>query len=488
MKPPTPVLTVDNLTITFEPGKPVVDDVSFTIRPGERVGIWGPSGSGKSLTASAIVGLLPYSSIPPSGSFLLHANGEHTNWVTGKETLYPKSIRGKRIGMIWQDPLDALNPTQKVGRSIDKAIKQLSSLPPERRAARRAELLDKVDLKDDQDRIINSYPHELSGGQLQRIVIAIAMAGDPELLVADEPTTALDRDTELAVLQTLDAVVSESSTSLLLITHDENVLRQHTDRVIQMSEGKIVNQGTPEDILGRATEPERLRSTAEGEQPKVLNIADLSFSYFLKPDWPWSKKQELRILDDINLHVRMGEWVALVGPSGCGKTTLAKCITNNRKAYTGKVELSGGGAQLIRQDAFASLNPRHSVGRILSEVILANKGRIDAEPTTKEALLVGVKLEPWIADRRPAELSGGQRQRVAIARALAARPGLLIADESVSALDAAVQKEILDLFGELLHTHSLGLLFISHDRRLVEAYADRMVTIESGRLEERLSN
>ncbi|NJC24776.1 ABC transporter ATP-binding protein [Neolewinella antarctica] len=469
-----PVLTVDELIIGFDPARPVVNEVSFTIDAGEKVGLWGPSGSGKSMIGKAIVSLLPPAAEFVSGKLKLTLGDDVTVdlLTTSEEVL--RSIRGTEIGMVWQDPATALNPTHTIARALGE-VAQLFTPP---------ELLDMVHLIGDQGRILASYPHQLSGGQLQRIIIAIALAKNPRLLIADEPTTALDSLTETALLDLLDELVTERKIALLLITHDESILRTRTHRVIQLQAGRIVADGPVAEVLGEESRTARRQQVVPGPDAPVLTITDLNYAYHTSSWIPFRKPAVTQILSDVNLEIRAGEWVALTGPSGCGKSTLASNIVDAQGDVTGSITVARGGVQLIPQNALASLNPRHTVARILKEVLSANQNAwFDGTPTPTD-LLARVKLTPEVLDRKPDELSGGQQQRLVIARALAAHPSLLIADESVSALDAAVQREILSLFSELLRQRAVGLLFISHDIRLVRAYAGRVVIIRAGKLVE----
>jgi len=499
-----PILDVQDLTIAFGNNPPVVDGVSFTLRAGQQLGVLGLSGSGKSMTALACLGLLPAGARVLRGSAVYRsASGETTDLLTLTEKEWLK-IRAKEISLVFQEPLTALNPVHRVGRQLAEAIRVL--LPRlKTKASREAHLstwLTRVELPAEQhERILAAYPHELSGGQRQRLLIALALLAEPRILFADEPTTALDTITERGVLSLLSRLQRKLNMTTLFITHDLDVLERVSDQLLVMKAGSVIRRGSTEDLLGGKPENRAALFTEEGESAQeitasvhddskssssisldeALIVTNLSITYKTPSAWPWSASKEHRAVRSVSLKVRSGEWVAIVGPSGCGKSSIARCLAGLLPRASGQISLpQNGNVQLVFQDPFSSLNPGHTVLRALREVLRLGDGE-----DTAEGLLAAVGLPAaTYGDRLPAELSGGQRQRVAIARALAAGPGLLIADEAVSALDVPLRADVLDLLDSIRRRRNIGLLFISHDLRLVARRADRVLVMEAGRIVE----
>lgn len=454
----------------------------------------GLSGSGKSLTAKALLGLLPTEAKVTSGTAMYtKASGEEVDLLQLNEAAW-RQLRGREISMVFQEPLTALNPVHRINRQLGEAAQYLC---PELRtaAAREAHIRDwltRVELADNQERILQSYPHQLSGGQRQRLLIAIALLGSPRLLIADEPTTALDAITENGILALLERLRADLGMTMIFITHDLDVLRRTTTRTLVLRHGKLVHQGTTNEILalpgaGLTDGAEQDTSIQPQADPpplpptSALVVNDLEVVYQAGKSWPWSKPLRFAAVRELSFTVDAGEWVAIVGPSGCGKTTLARCLAGLLPAANGSFTVSGGSVQLVFQDPSSSLNPQHTVKTILQEVLRLRA----AARNTVDGLLSSVGLPPEeFAGRKPGQLSGGQRQRVAIARALAAEPGLLLADEAVSALDAPLRTDILDLLDELRQQYNIGLLFISHDLRLVSNRASKVLIMEDGRIVE----
>ena len=473
------LLEVINLTLKTPAQSKVVDSVSLTLHQGERVGLIGPSGSGKSLTAAAILDLLPPDISKTEGTITWHG-------ATGPRELTPITIReyrGNHIALIFQEPTSALNPTHRVGRQVAEAVRNLQpTLTADLVAVRTDELLQEVQLADELVRIKQAYPHELSGGQRQRILIAIALAGDPDLLIADEPTTALDPRTEKDLLDLMDNLVKQRGLALLLITHDLALVKERTDRTIQLAAGKVVEVSAPE----KPAEPGGVRgqTNSRGSATEVLSVQEITFIYPQNKRWFQTSPEAIPVLNELDLSLYAGEWVALIGPSGVGKTTLAKLITGRLSSDVGSISFSGKPPQLIPQDPFTSLNPQHRVARILREVLRVHRPKISRLEQREECvqLLAQVQLDADLLERYPSELSGGQKQRVAIARALAADCKVLIADESVSALDQSTRVEILALYRSLLQERGLSLLFITHDLTICKSYADRTLELQGGRL------
>lgn len=502
----SPLLTVSKLSISFHGAPPVVENLSFSITTGERMGLLGLSGSGKSLTALALLGLLPTGASITSGTAIYHPKeGEAVDLFSLTDKKW-EGLRGKEIGLVFQEPLTALNPTHRIGSQLMEAIEQLC--PQMTNAQDKMEQLStwlsRVELPAaDHNRILAAYPHELSGGQRQRLLIALALLAEPRLLIADEPTTALDTITETAILQLIDRLREEMGMGLLFITHDLAVMERITDQALVLRSGKVVHRGSTEEILAlpeagllsevtdNSVAEKVAAKTVEKKNAKkaslALEVRELSINYQARKPWPWSKAKVFPAVNQISFSVAKGEWVALVGPSGCGKTSTARHLAGLIPAAAGTFAVASGRPQLVFQDPSSSLNPSHSLRTILMEVLQVQAGATSKQELQQKSdqLLETVGLPPAsFAKRLPHQLSGGQRQRVAIARSLAADPQLLIADEAVSALDAPLRKEILRLLDRLRRDRQLGLLFISHDLHLVAEWADRVLIMDNGRIVE----
>lgn len=496
------ILDVQDLTIAFGDNPPVVDGVSFTLEAGDQLGVLGLSGSGKSMTALACLGLLP------SGAKVLRGNinyysedGQQTNLLALSEKEWA-NFRAREISLVFQEPLTALNPVHRVRKQLTEAIQRL--LPElttaEARERSLRDWLTRVELPAEQhDRMLAAYPHELSGGQRQRLLIALALLAAPRVLFADEPTTALDTITETGILDLLARLRQELNMTTIFITHDLDVLRRTSDRLMVMRAGKIIRAGNTRELITDKPEERSSLFLAPGEEKEAspidrqrkslpptpsaaaLTVSQLKISYKGAATWPWSVPKELLAVRSVSLHVNCGEWVAIVGPSGCGKSSIARCLAGLIPKLSGQITPPvDGNIQLIFQDPFSSLNPSHTVLTALREVL-----RIGGSQDTAEDLLASVGLPaPEYGDRSPTALSGGQRQRVAIAKALAAGPGLLIADEAVSALDVPLRIDILALLNTIRKERNIGLLFISHDLKLVAQYADRVLIMDEGQIVE----
>jgi peptide/nickel transport system ATP-binding protein len=492
------LLSVENLTVALPPGADracAVEDVSFTLGPGEILCIVGESGSGKSVSANAIMGLLP-----PA---LRIAGG--TIGFDGKDLLKAapatlRALRGARLGMIFQEPMTALNPLMRVGDQVAEVM-QVHGVAV---GGRVRELLEAVHLPDP-ERVLRAYPHRLSGGQRQRVMIAMALALEPAILIADEPTTALDVTTQMQILRLVREIQSRRGTGVLFITHDFGVVAEVADRVAVMQRGRIVEQGPARQLLDAprhpytraliAAVPHRARAPrpAVASEP-VLVLNQVGKTY----DGGW-RKPGVQAVADASFTINRGETLGLVGESGSGKSTLARCVVNLVHADAGTIRFHGtdlrpltrsGWApfrkriQMVFQDPFASLNPRRRVGDIIAEGPIAHgMPRTQARARATELLRI-VQLDPAAADRFPHEFSGGQRQRIGIARALAMDPELLIADEPVSALDVSVQAEILRLLEDLRTRLGLTMLFITHDLRVAAQVCDRVAVMQRGRIVE----
>jgi ABC-type glutathione transport system ATPase component len=507
-----PLLSVRDLRVAFatEAGRvQAVDGVSFDLAPGEVLAIVGESGSGKSVTAQTLLGLTrsPNASIEGSARFrgreLIDAGDERL-----------REVRGAEIAMIFQDPMTSLNPVYRVGAQIIEAIRAHRPEVGKEEARRRAtRLLDSVGIPEPERRV-DSYPHEFSGGMRQRAMIAMALALEPDVLIADEPTTALDVTIQAQILRLLERLNRERDLATILITHDLGVVAEVADRVLVMHEGEIVERGGVEEIfhspkdpytrklLGavlRLDEAPPLRS-ARAAGP-LLEVTDLVKHYPIKRGLLFDRQVgEVRAVDGVSFTVERGETLGLVGESGSGKSTLARTILQLLAPTSGSVRFEGREIaglsrremrplrpemQMIFQDPYASLNPRKRVGQIVAEP-LRLQGRASGTELRDEArrLLDRVGLSPEHYDRYPHEFSGGQRQRVGIARALALRPKLVVADEPVSALDVSIRAQILDLLRELQDDFGLTYVFVAHDIGVVRHVSDRIAVMHEGRIAE----
>jgi peptide/nickel transport system ATP-binding protein len=503
------MLKISGLTISFPNHPPVVNNLSFELQAGQRLGVLGLSGSGKSMTAMALLGMLPTTANIDAGeAWYQPEEGPAIDLLTVTEKQWRK-LRGREISLVFQEPLTALNPVQRVGNQLLEATYHLC--PGLKTSVERKQhihdWLQKVELPNDQDRILNSYPHQLSGGQRQRLLIALALLGAPRLLIADEPTTALDTITEAGVLRLLEKLRAELGMTTIFITHDLGVMMRSADHLLVMEAGVVVQQGpskallalgdnifrskkaprTHTEVHNDAAPPSPTYTEAETDNA-ALAIQNLSISYPGQKPFPWSKSQSYAAVKDVSFSLAPGEWLAIVGPSGCGKTSIARCLSGLQSKSAGTVSLAhAGNIQLVFQDPFSSLNPVHTIRRAIMEVLrirLPGKKRMTYQQEAGRLLdKVGLPASGF-AERKPAALSGGQRQRVAIARALAANPSVLIADEAVSALDAPLRKDVLNLLDELRREQGIALLFISHDLKLVAERADRVIIMNDGHIVE----
>ena len=499
-----PLLAISDLTIALPAGaeRPeAVRSLSLEIGPGEVLCLVGESGSGKSMTAAAIAGLLPPGCRRQRGRVLL--NGEN---LTDLHPAAMRSRRGAAFGMVFQEPMSALNPAWTVGTQLREAITAHRPLADRDLAAETDRLLQAVNLDPPQGA---AYPHQLSGGQRQRVTIAMAIANDPPLLIADEPTTALDVTTAARILDLLRDLRARRGTALLFITHDFGIVADLADRVAVMSQGEIVEQGPAGQVI---TSPKHSytrmliesvpsldppeRPPVPGDRPVALTVSGLCKSY-REPGLFGGRGAPRPVVRDASLEIRRGETLALVGESGSGKTTLARCLLRLTEPDSGHFAVEGepiqdlqGEAlrqarrriQMVFQDPVGSLNPRRRIGQSIAEgPVNFGIDRASALDRARETLdLVG--LDKAAADRFPAQFSGGQRQRIGLARALALNPAVLVADEPVSALDVSVQARILALIDELKDRLGLALLFITHDLRVAARLADRVAVMEAGRI------
>ncbi|QZN85265.1 ABC transporter ATP-binding protein [Cellulomonas sp. C5510] len=503
-----PVLRVRDLTVTFRvdggrsPDVHAVRGVSYDLLPGEVLAVVGESGSGKSVSSLALLGLLP-GTARVTGSARL---GDQE--LVGLDRRALSEVRGRRIAMIFQDPGNALDPVFTVGYQLREMLRRhVPGLTRAQRTARAVELLRMVELPDPEERL-RFYPHQLSGGQAQRVMIAMALACDPEILVADEPTTALDVTVQQEVLDVLRRLRERTSAAIVLITHDMGVVADLADRVVVMRDGEVVETADVAALFAapaaaytrtllaavpRIGAPARDSAADDRERP-ALNVERLVVEYRNR------RGRVVRAVDDVTLRVQPGEMVALVGESGSGKSTLGRCALGLAPLTSGTVEVVGTrlGTDTPRavraartrigvvfQNPAASLNPRYTVGESVAEPLRVHAGLRGAVLDARVAeLLESVELPAAWASRYPHELSGGQRQRVSIARAVSLDPELLIADEPTSALDVSVQATVLELFRSIQQRLRFACLFISHDLAVVDELADRVAVMHRGRLVE----
>ena len=493
------LLSVENLSLHTHDQRLLVDNVSFDLDRKEILALVGESGSGKTLTSLALMNLLP-TGVQQSGGRVVF-NGEP---LDARKT---QQLRGCRIATVFQEPMTSMNPTLRIGEQIAEVLVRHRQFSWKQAQQEAIALLDRVGIVNPAQRA-RQYIHQLSGGMRQRVMIASAISGQPELLIADEPTTALDVTIQAQILALLQELQQEMGMGILLITHDLSVVARYADRVCVMQQGQLVEQGAVLSTLGAPTHPytrkliaasaTRIPDTiAVPEQPPLLVLRDISKSYPLPrrlPLWP-AKRQT--VLHPANLSIAQGEIVGLIGESGSGKTTLGSAAIGLITADGGEVHFQGQHlqgrqlntlrrhAQIIFQDPYASLNPKIPVGEQIAEPLRVwqlRKGAAVDERVKELLALVGLKAEH--AGRLPGAFSGGQRQRIAIARALAMEPKLLVADEAVAALDLSVRGQILALFNDLRHKLGLSVLFISHDLSAVRQLCDRVVVMYHGKIVE----
>ena len=497
----TNLLEVDDLSVRFG-NSLVVDKVSFSIAPGEKFGLVGESGSGKSITALSILRLVDSAST--TGAIRFNA----ANLCDLSERAM-RGVRGAEISMIFQEPMTALNPLYTVGNQIGEVLELHEALRPNAARARAIELLAKTGIAEPERRV-DAFPHELSGGQRQRAMIAMALACKPKLLIADEPTTALDVTIQAQILELLDDLQREMGMALLFITHDLNLVRRFTHRVGVMERGKLLEMGPTESVFSNpqhaytrkllASRPQRVVQPVAVDAPLLLQGRDVGVTFTSRLGW--FGKRHFDAVRGVTLSLRRGETLGIVGESGSGKTTLGMALLALQPLATGQIELSGQRIdnaqrhtlramrrrmQVVFQDPFASLNPRMTVGQIVGEGLALH--RPELTPTEREALVLQMLAEVGLSDghgvsnvlqRYPHEFSGGQRQRIAIARAVVLRPEVLVLDEPTSALDVSVQQQVLALLAELQVRYGLSYVFVSHDLALVRAMSHRVLVMKDG--------
>ncbi len=497
------LLSVQNLNVSIHSVN-ILKNVSLDIAPSVSFGLVGESGSGKSMTALAIMRLLP-GGAARSGRVKLDGSD-----LTSLSERRMCRVRGRDIGMIFQEPMTALNPAKTIGHQVAETLMLHQGMSASEALAVAGEKLERVELPGSRFPA-SLYPHELSGGQRQRVCIALAIALRPKLLIADEPTTALDVSTQAQILALLRSLVDEEGMSLLMITHDLAVIAGMTGEAAVMRNGRIVEQGGTEDLFRTMRHPytKSLFSASRYSPPRtapkteetILHINQAVREYRLPRRTLFARPVRRRAVDGVTFRLRRGESLGLVGESGCGKSTLARAILGLDPLQSGSITLAGdpvfpgGGTpmsvrrkmQVVFQDPFGSFNPRHKVDRLVAEPfhLIGNPYSAAARREKVAAALEDVGLQASDMQKYIHEFSGGQRQRIAIARALVLRPSLIVLDEAVSALDVSIRAQILDLLARLQQRHGLSYLFISHDLAVVKAVTDRVLVMRQGQIVER---
>ncbi len=501
-----PILSVRDLNVHFQtPDEEVhaVRGIDLDLRAGETAAIVGESGSGKSQAMLSLMGLLARNGRAEGSA---RYRGQE---LIGMSPRQLDTIRGARISMIFQEPMTSLDPLYRVGRQIEEPLMYHSDIAKRDRRARVIELLRLVGIPDP-DRRVEAYPHELSGGQRQRVMIAMALANSPDILIADEPTTALDVTVQAQILDLLVDLQKKMGMGIVFITHDLGIVRRIADHVHVMKEGRVVEAGatrtvfdTPEDGYTKMllnAEPSGEKPGVSMDNPVVLDASDLSVTFAKRTGFLSGAWHEIKALDRVSLRLRKGQTIGVVGESGSGKSTLGRAILKLLPA-AGTVRFEEQDIntwdakrmrplrrhmQLVFQDPFGSLSPRMTVGEIVSEGLLVHEPSINAGERDRRAAsaLEDVGLEASSRRRFPHEFSGGQRQRIAIARAMILRPRLVVLDEPTSALDRSVQKQVVDLLRELQDRYDLTYVFISHDLAVVRAMSDEIMVMREGRVVE----
>jgi len=498
-----PVLSVENLTVKLPDHADrlnAIEEISFDVRPNEILCVVGESGSGKSVTAHTVMGLLPPKQLKPTAGRILLQDEN----LFEKSELELREMRGAKMSMIFQEPMTALNPVVTVGDQIEEVLRIHRHSNPKERAKLCNEVMEAVNLPEP-EKLRKSYPHQLSGGQRQRIMIAAALILEPFLLIADEPTTALDVTTQAQILRLIRDIQAKHDTGVLFITHDFGVVAEIADRVVVMQDGRIVEVGETHELLRNPQESytRMLISSVPSLIPKARNnskdsnvvLSTQSLSKIYGEKSFFRKTREVNAVQDVNIEIRKGETLGIVGESGSGKSTVARCIVRLINPTSGEIYIDDDEiaelpesslrphrrrVQIIFQDPYRSLNPRRTVGQSIVEGPMNYGLDKDSAWTRATELLKLVDIDSKAIDRFPHQFSGGQRQRICIARALAMEPEVLIADEAVSALDVSVQSQVLDLLDDVRKKFDLAMLFITHDLRVASQICDNVAVMCKG--------
>ncbi|SBT13170.1 ABC transporter ATP-binding protein [Vibrio celticus] len=500
------ILKVNNLSVSFKTNDGIIDavkKVNFTLNSSETLAIVGESGSGKSVSSNALMRLLPDNAIIDKQSDI-EFEGES---ILGKTEREMQSIRGDRIGMIFQEPMTSLNPYLRVGIQVAEAI--MCHRKVSKAKQRVLELFNLVHLPMP-EQAYTKYPHEFSGGQLQRIMIAMALINEPDILIADEPTTALDVTVQAEVLSLIKEIQGKMGMAILFITHDLGVVKHFADRVLVMCKGELVEEGQTQELFDNPKHdytrmlinsiPKGAKVPVEATAPELLCADDIRVQFLVKSHFIKNKSQYFEAVKGISLNLKQGETLGIVGESGSGKSTLGRALigllpSSGRIVYKGQdVSLLNDkerhklkkDVQMVFQDPYGSLSPRMTVGEIITEGLTVHQPHLTKKERLERArkALIEVRLEPNSINRYPHEFSGGQRQRIAIARALILEPSFILLDEPTSALDRSVQLTVIDLLKDIQAKHNIGFLFISHDLSVVKALSDRVLVMQKGEVME----
>ncbi|MDH5879838.1 ABC transporter ATP-binding protein [Vibrio sp. S/42/10] len=502
------ILKVNNLSVSFTTNDGIIDavkKVNFTLNSSETLAIVGESGSGKSVSSNALMRLLPDNAIIDPQS-QIEFEGQS---ILEKTERQMQSIRGDRIGMIFQEPMTSLNPYMRVGIQVAEAIMCHRKVSKSKAKQRVLELFELVHLPMP-EQAYTKYPHEFSGGQLQRIMIAMALINEPDILIADEPTTALDVTVQAEVLSLIKEIQSKMGMAILFITHDLGVVKHFADRVLVMCKGELVEEGQTQELFDSPKHdytrmlinsiPKGAKIPVHESAQELLNAEDIRVQFLVKSHFIKSKSQYFEAVKGISLTLKQGETLGIVGESGSGKSTLGRALIGLLPS-TGRIVYKGQDVslltdrerhklkkdvQMVFQDPYGSLSPRMTVGEIITEGLTVHQPQLSKKERLERArkALIEVRLEPNSINRYPHEFSGGQRQRIAIARALILEPSFILLDEPTSALDRSVQLTVIDLLKDIQAKHNIGFLFISHDLSIVKALSDRVLVMQKGEVME----
>lgn len=503
-----PILTVKTLSVSFTLNEGMLDavkDLNFELYKGETLAIVGESGSGKSVFSNALMQLLPKNAIVDPQSSIVFEQQE----ILSKSEKEMRKIRGDRIGMIFQEPMTSLNPYLKVGTQVAEAMRCHRSASAGEAKAKVLDLFDLVHLPNPKQ-AYSKYPHEFSGGQLQRIMIAMALINEPDILIADEPTTALDVTVQAEVLNLIKEIQAKMGMAVLFITHDLGVVKHFADRVLVMCKGEFVEQGNTKEVFETPqldytkmlinSIPRGKKGPVADDAVALLKVDDIHVKFHVKTHFISRKKEYFDAVKGLSLELKQGETLGIVGESGSGKSTLGRALIGLLPS-SGQIEFKGQNVnqltkkerfalkkdiQVVFQDPYGSLSPRMTVGEIITEGLTVHRPELSKSERLQKAriALQEVRLDPHSINRYPHEFSGGQRQRIAIARALILEPSFILLDEPTSALDRSVQLTVIDLLKNIQQQHNIGFLFISHDLSVVKALSDRVLVMKKGEIME----